>query len=129
MAREILIVDDDPDVREVMERWLTGQGFAVRVTENGDEAMQILNRTDHPGVVLLDLDMPRLNGLEVLRRIMARNIQVAVFVVSGHFDEHAFDVARKLGAKGCLHKPVDFDSLEEVLADHFGSDGGGGAAA
>lgn len=115
MPKRVLVVDDDPQVRDVMKRFLEANGFTVKLTEDGDEAVRLLQRRDHPRIMLLDLDMPRLNGLEVLRRIMAHGIDVDVLVLSGHFDRNAFDLAIRLGAKGSLHKPVDFDDLLALL--------------
>jgi two-component system OmpR family response regulator len=121
MPRRILVVDDDPDVQQVLKRFLGEDAYEVSTVDDGDAAMRRLQR-DPPDLVLLDLDMPRLNGLEVLRRISAAGIDVAVVVLSGHFDERAFELAINLGAKSYLHKPIDFKMLEATINRYLGQD-------
>jgi two-component system OmpR family response regulator len=121
MPRRILVVDDDPDVQQVLKRFLGEDAYEVSTVDDGDAAMRRLQR-DPPDLVLLDLDMPRLNGLEVLRRISAAGIDVAVIVLSGHFDERAFELAISLGAKSYLHKPIDFKMLETTINRYLGRD-------
>ena len=104
----ILIIDDDPDIRDVLSDFLAQRGYIVGTESSGRRGMKVLERNP-PDVVLLDIDMPGLNGLEVLRRIMARNIDVAVIMVSGYDDEDACRAAveanvdllfRGIGASG-----------------------------
>lgn len=118
MPRRILVVDDDPQIRNVLQRFLREEDYDVRAIDDGDQVLDSL-REAPADLVLLDLDMPRLNGLEVLRRIMAGGIEVDVIVVSGHFDERAFEIALDLGARGHLRKPVDLDTLQATLEQYF----------
>jgi DNA-binding response OmpR family regulator len=121
MPRRILVVDDDPDVQQVLRRFLGEDDYEVSTVDDGDSAMRRLQR-EPPDLVLLDLDMPRLNGLEVLRRISVAGIDVAVIVLSGHFDEKAFELAIELGAKSYLRKPIDFKLLEATIDRYLGQD-------
>ena len=121
MPRRILVVDDDPDVQQVLRRFLGEDDYEVSTVDDGDSAMRRLQR-EPPDLVLLDLDMPGLNGLEVLRRISVAGIDVAVIVLSGHSDEKAFELAIELGAKSYLRKPIDFKMLEATIDRYLGQD-------
>ncbi len=86
----------------------------MSTSADGDEAMKVL-REDPPDVVLLDIDMPKLNGLEVLRRIQSEEIKVGVIIISGHPDQEAARTSLTLGATDFIVKPFDFAYLEASL--------------
>ena len=85
-THSILIVDDDPYVRDVLEQFLSLRGYIVSTAADGFGAMDLLERQLHD-VLLLDIKMPRLSGLEVLRRILAAGMNVGVIMISGYDDE------------------------------------------
>ena len=111
---KILIADDDPQVRDVLERFLTEKGYAVSTATGGLEALEMLVEVE-PDVLLLDIEMPDLNGLEVLRRILAGGIDAEVIMVSGYDDEEACRMAIRLGAADFVTKPMDLDYLNLSL--------------
>jgi CheY-like chemotaxis protein len=108
VSRPILIVEDDPDIRQMLATLLEGQGHAVVTAVNGLEAFEMA-RTHHPALILLDLMMPMMTGQEF------RDVQLAssdisaipVIVVSAHYD--AQRIARHMRAAACVQKPLDFD--------------------
>ena len=110
--KKILIVDDDPQVVEVLRRFLENgsPGYLVRVATNGEDAVAEL-KVEAPDLVLLDLNMPRMNGVEVLRHV-DRNIPV--MIVSGNTDSAPAE-ALKLGAFAYIPKPVDFIYIEQLV--------------
>jgi len=116
----ILIVEDDPDTREMVTSLLATEGFHVVAAEDGLEALHLLRTVQHrapdvPCLVLLDLSMPRLGGHE-FRRAQLGDPNVAgvpVAVMSGATDAEAR--ALGLGAVATLTKPVDFDALLRVV--------------
>src|SRR5690348_11894164 len=119
-ARNVLVVEDDADTREMLTTLLAGQGFHAVGAEDGLEALHLLRTVRHgapdaPCLVLLDLAMPRLGGLEFRRAQLSDPIVAAVpiAVMSGAVD--AQERAEKLGAVATLGKPVDFDALLAIV--------------
>ena len=116
----VLIVEDDPEMREMLTRLLTTQGFYAVGAEDGLEALHLLRTVRHRGpqtpcLVLLDLTMPRLGG-DGFRRAQLNDPIIAgvpVAVMSGAVD--ARQRAETLGAVATLTKPIDLDFLIEVV--------------
>lgn len=113
---EVLVVDDDPDIREALALALELDGYQVASARNGLEAWELLGRTA-PSLVLLDLAMPVLDGAGLLARIRedARLRALPVVVITA-FSALAGDV-RAL-ASGCLHKPLDLDVILALASRH-----------
>jgi CheY-like chemotaxis protein len=121
----VLIVEDDPDTREMLTTLLTGEGFHAVAAEDGLEALHLLRTVRHrapdvPCLVLLDLKMPRLSGNEFRRAQLGDPIvaTVPVAVMSGAVD--AAQHAQTLGAVATLTKPIDFDALLSVVRKYCG---------
>jgi len=108
--KRILIVDDDAEVREVIVEFLGGHGFEPLQAGDGLEALLQIKRV-RPDGVILDLQMPRLGGLEALKRIHAFDAAITVVVVTAETDPHVREQALALGATAVLDKPVDFAAL------------------
>lgn len=113
----ILVVDDDQDTRLVLRDWLNWLGHDVVVAASGPEALQQLSESQFDGV-LLDLIMPEMNGLEVLRHMRARGLTTPVIIVSG-YENFGANILEE-GAQAFLVKPIDRGSLEASLSRHFG---------
>jgi DNA-binding response OmpR family regulator len=107
----VLVVDDEPMVREVLARYLEREGFAVETADDGEQALARIEERE-PDVVLLDLMLPRLDGLEVFRRIRARS-NPAVIMVTARGEETDRVVGLELGADDYIVKPF---SPREVVA-------------
>ena len=119
-AGNVLIVEDDPDTREMLAALLATEGFHAVSAEDGLEALHLLRTVRHrapdvPCLVLLDLKMPRLSGNEFRRAQLGDPIvaTVPIAVMSGAVD--AEELAATLGAVATLTKPIDFDVLLEVV--------------
>lgn len=110
--KKILIVDDDPEVVEVLRRFLekSSPGYIVNVATNGEDAIASL-LVEVPDLVLLDLSMPGMNGVEVLRHV---DRSIPVMIVSGNTDSAPAE-ALKLGAFAYIPKPVDFIYVEQLV--------------
>ena len=125
----ILVVDDDPAIRDVVADILEMSDYRVKTASNGAEALDHI-RGEQPSAVLLDLMMPIMDGWEFLRRCrrQAPCAQVPVVVMSAARDVAA--VARELGAQAYLTKPFDMDAVLEVvqhLVSHIDRNQGGEA--
>lgn len=110
----VLVVDDEPFVREVLSRFLSERGYQVDVAEDGQAALALI-RDDAPDIVLLDLKMPRLGGLELLRILRDDGAELAVITISGHADEDTARESLDLGAADFINKPFDLEYLETSL--------------
>jgi CheY-like chemotaxis protein len=122
----VLIVEDDPDTREVLTTMLATEGFHAVAAEDGLEALHLLRSVRHrapdvPCLILLDLTMPRLSGREFRRAQLGdpRVAEVPVAVMSGASDLE--QRAHDLGAVAVLPKPIDYDVLLEVVRRHCSS--------
>jgi two-component system, chemotaxis family, chemotaxis protein CheY len=114
----VLVIEDDPDMREIERAALGSAGFEVMVATNGREGLEALER-QRPCVILLDLMMPIMDGLTFLSECRKRHLadSVPVVCVSAAGPEMV-NHALSLGAIECLHKPADFDVLCERVAYH-----------
>jgi CheY-like chemotaxis protein len=110
----ILVVDDDPQVSEVLKEFLTLRGYRVRSASNGREALALLNQ-ERPKLILLDLYMPVMNGVEVMRELRASKYEGGVIVLTGSQDEKLLKEAADLGAVDVMGKPVSLERLELVM--------------
>jgi len=110
----VLIADDDADVREVLVEVFRDAGFDVLEASNGLEALLYVKR-DRPDAVVLDLMMPRLGGVEALKRIHAFNPGIRVLVVTGAIDPELHRQATLAGAAGVFSKPVSSGILVAAL--------------
>jgi CheY-like chemotaxis protein len=114
MACDILVVDDDVDIRETLLELLEGEGYSARGAANGQEALNQL-RQGPASVILLDLMMPVMDGFEFRKQQLAepvlRDIPVIVVSAGGNCERSA----RELGAYRCMRKPLDVSKLLESI--------------
>jgi DNA-binding NtrC family response regulator len=106
----MLLVDDEVRFVETLSKRLTARGFEVAQAFSGQEALSRL-ATDECDVVLLDVRMPGMDGLETLRAIRREHPLVKVILLSGHASINAAVEGMRLGASDYLLKPVDLDDL------------------
>jgi DNA-binding response OmpR family regulator len=116
MPGKALVVDDDADIREILAEQLATHGFEVLTAGNGLEALLHVKR-ERPGAVVLDLAMPRLGGLEALKRIRAFLPEAKVVIVSGYLDGEVRRQELALGAAGVLEKPISLADLLVALGE------------
>lgn len=108
---KVLVVDDEPPIRKLLRMGLGSQGYEVLDAPNGRIALELLEQG--PGLVILDLGLPDIDGLELLRSIRARNESVPIVVLSSRGDETSKVQALDLGADDYVTKPF---GMEELLA-------------
>jgi CheY-like chemotaxis protein len=101
----ILIVDDEPQVAEVLAKSLGRQGHKTTVVHSGEEALRMVN-TSTPDALFLDVSMPGINGLEVLAEVRKTRPQLAVVVITGHATAEEVEQVKKLGAVDVIPKPA-----------------------
>ena len=117
-SSRVLVVDDDAGVRDVIEQALTGEGYTVHAVTDGREALASLQH-QHPDLILLDVNMPNVDGWQVLEELRAAaGRQTAVVVMTGGYE--AQDRALSSGAQGFLGKPFELEDLLGTVEAHVG---------
>jgi DNA-binding NtrC family response regulator len=101
----ILIVDDEPQVAEVLAKSLSRQGHRTTVVHSGEDALKALGTTA-PDALFLDVSMPGVNGLDVLAEVRRTKPQLAVVVITGHATPDEVEQVKKLGAVDVIPKPA-----------------------
>lgn len=111
---KVLIADDDKNLRKVLMNELSDEGFDVDATDNGIKTMELLEKDEYD-VLLLDLNMPGLNGMDVLKKIKDLEIPTEVIILTAHATVSTAVDAMKLGAYDYLTKPFKVEVLIAVI--------------
>jgi DNA-binding NtrC family response regulator len=111
---KVLLVDDEEDFVKALAERIDMRDLNSEVALNGEQALQIVE-DEVPDVMVLDLRMPGIDGIEVLRRVKKAYPKVQVVILTGHGSDKDEKEARKLGAFEYLQKPVDIDHLVKTL--------------
>jgi FixJ family two-component response regulator len=113
-AARVLVIDDEPVVLRSCDRILTRQGMIVEGTDNGNDGLKRVS--DQPfDVMLLDLKMPEISGVEVLRRVQAAELDLSVIIITGYPSVGSAVEAMKLGAFDYIVKPFEPEQLAETV--------------
>ena len=110
MAESICIVDDEPAILNTLSSILEDEGYQISVAKSGTEALKLV-RSDPPDLILLDIWMPELDGLETLKRLRQQFPALLVIMMSGHGSIETAIKATKLGAYDYLEKPLDLEKV------------------
>ncbi|MEW6139337.1 MAG: sigma-54 dependent transcriptional regulator [Thermodesulfobacteriota bacterium] len=111
---KIVIVDDERSIRRSLEMFLAKKGYGVLTAENGESGLLIIDR-EQPDIVILDIRLPGMSGLEVLRSVRGRHPTISVIMMTAFHDMDTTIEAMKLGAYEYIHKPIDIDELEIAI--------------
>ena len=106
----VLIIDDDEVTLSLMRELLQGEGYVVNATADGPQGLSIC-RQRRPDLVVLDLALPSMNGLEVLRRIRRLDKTIAVVILTGMATPETREVVARYGVSAFLLKPVEIESF------------------
>ena len=109
------MVEDEPQIRKMLFRFLQAQGYTVSLATNGVEALEQVQK-ERPDLLLLDVNMPVMNGLEVLQQLKQQNKQLKVIMMSGTSTPEMIKSAMELGVMEFLDKPVTLKKLKESIA-------------
>ena len=114
MTNTVLVVDDEQVLAGAMGDYLSRHGYAVNVKSSGEEALRVVEQ-EPPDIVVLDYRLPRLDGLQVLRRIKENRPEIEVIILTAHGSVEGAVEAMKAGAFDYLSKPVDLEELRLVV--------------
>ncbi len=114
MKKIIFAVDDDPDIREAFQDSLSLAGYQTHTFESAEAALEMLAETE-PHIILLDLQLPGMDGLGLLERVKTTYPEIEVIIVTGHGDVSTSVKAMKLGARDYVKKPFKIDEILHIV--------------
>jgi DNA-binding NtrC family response regulator len=114
--KPILIVDDEPIVRESIRDWLKDSGYDVYTAESGEEALSLIEKQEF-GIIVIDVRLPGKTGIKVLSEIKEHKPQIKSIVITAYPSTELAAEAMKLGAVDYLIKPVNPDDLEHLIQE------------
>ncbi|MFA5903568.1 MAG: sigma-54 dependent transcriptional regulator [Desulfobacula sp.] len=110
----ILIVDDEHSILETLQMFLEEKGFSVLTADTGGKALLIFEK-EQPQIVILDIRLPDMNGLDVLKSMMEKKFPSKIIMITAFQDMETTIVAMKRGAFDYIHKPLDIDQVEQAV--------------
>ena len=114
--KPILIVDDEPIVRESIRDWLKDAGYQAETADSGEQALEMIEKQDF-SVMILDVRLPGKTGIKVLKEVKALKPQIKTIIITAYPTVEMAAEAMKLGAVDYLVKPVAPDELERLIRE------------
>ena len=115
----VLVVDDEDSIRSLLRMTLAQAGYDVEEAEDGGRAVEVLNSGDNPlmvDVIICDIRMPRVNGVEAIAYFRAQYPSLPVIVLTGYDDEQLANSLRTQGVVECLEKPAEREQILTTVA-------------
>lgn len=117
MKKTVLTVDDSRTIREMVSFTLKNVGFEVIEAENGQKAIDLINQTQKPDIIITDLNMPIMDGIEFIKHV--RNVlsmkTIPILMLTTEYTDDKKNVGREAGATGWIVKPFDPEKLIQVV--------------
>ena len=114
MDKEILLVDDEPGILKVLSISLADRGYQVMTAETGEEALEIFQEK-RPGIILTDIKMPGMDGIELLQKVKDESPDTEVIMITGHGDMELAIQSLKHEASDFITKPIHDEALDIAL--------------
>ncbi|MBI5379090.1 MAG: response regulator [Nitrospirae bacterium] len=115
MRKRILVVDDEEDICRLLTESLRREGFQVAAARSGREALTLVEQ-EPPDLIILDLAMPEMDGIETLRRLRERGVTAKVLILTAYGTAQRAREAMALGVREFIGKPFDLDRLIRIVA-------------
>ncbi|SHN68768.1 response regulator [Desulfitobacterium chlororespirans] len=112
----ILVVDDQMRVRRLLFETFKEEGHLVKMAENGNEALRVLEGYK-PDLIIMDMKMPEMNGIDTLKEIRTFNQDVQVIMMTAYGDAQTMERAQEQGVRHYISKPFDLFELRDVVRD------------
>ncbi|MHB2150553.1 response regulator [Calditrichota bacterium LG25] len=113
---KVLVVDDAPDVREMISDFLQMEGYNVVTASNGLEALEVMEK-ENPQVAVVDIEMPRMNGLEFAKKVLNQNPDFPIVIISAYVEKYSMEYISKIGIKNILRKPIKLVELSKAIKE------------
>ncbi|MCL6583082.1 MAG: response regulator [bacterium] len=114
VPKRVLVVDDEQNSREGLSKILTKEGYTVHTAENGKKALIEAENNDFD-LIITDLRMPEMDGIEVLEKLRNKNKNIGVVIVTAYGEVNSYLKAMNLGAFEYLNKPIHLEELRRVI--------------
>ena len=114
--RQVLVVDDEPSICSLMNVFLTQRGYQVQIANTGEDAL-VLFQDAIPDIVLLDISMPGMRGIDVLRRMKEISATCGVIMLSAYGDDETIQEALDMGAFCYIQKPMELTELNNRMQE------------
>ena len=115
-GKSVLIVDDEPIVRESIRDWLKDAGYHVYTAQSGEEALTLIEKQDF-SIMVLDIRLPGKTGIKVLNEVKAQRPWIRSIIITAYPSAETIAEAKKLGAIDYLVKPVNPENLEKLIKE------------
>jgi len=125
MSIHVILVDDEQDVEFIFQvhlrKWIKSNNIQFEFALSGNVALDILDsiKDDEPVIILSDINMPDMDGMELTRTVRSKHPDIPIFIVSAYNDQKHIDDALSNGVTEYFTKPVDFDGLKKSLIQVF----------
>ena len=113
--KKILVVDDEADILDLLTNRLKANNYDVVTAVDGEDALDKLSK-ERPDAILLDIMMPRIGGLDVLKKIRETDKDLPIFMITAYSNEERFKIANQFNASGFIIKSVDFQTQIEQIS-------------
>ena len=113
-AMKIAIIDDEQDMRQSISQWLALSGYDTETFASAEDALKVLG-PDYPGIVISDIKMPGMDGMQFLKKLMGTDSSLPVIMITGHGDVPMAVEAMRVGAYDFLEKPFNPDRMTEAF--------------
>lgn len=114
MKPKILVIDDEQEICDLLETFLRREGYEVVTSTSAIDGIDKV-KTENPHVICLDIRMPEMDGLEVMKKIREVNKEVTILMATAVMDDKISEEAAKLGAYDYIVKPFDLNYLKKIL--------------
>jgi len=121
LRRKVLVIDDQVGIRALLTEVFTVLGYETFAAGNGSQGLEVMDQRQ-PDLILLDMKMPGLSGIDTLRQIRTRNHAVPIILVTAYQENDMISEAEKLGVTARLVKPFDIEELQRIVRRVFGMD-------
>ena len=119
MPKKVLVADDQIHIRKIIAAKISKAGYTVITAEDGQEAVDMA-KAEKPDLIIMDIMMPRMNGIEVLKKIKKMKKEIVVIMLTAYGTLETARKAMKLGAYDYLTKPFDLFNLKPLVKEALG---------
>jgi len=120
--KKVVVIDDEPGIVEELKGYLEEEGFAVETALDGSSGLEVIERF-RPHVIVLDMKLPDIPGIEILRRVRTIYPGIRVIVSTGYVDPVLIEEAEVLGRDAFMQKPFNLETIKRELDRLFETDG------
>jgi two-component system, chemotaxis family, chemotaxis protein CheY len=116
--KKVLVVDDEHDIREILDDYLTACNMSVRTAENGQVAMSVFEEFK-PDLAVVDIQMAVMGGIEFSKKIIAENPDFPIVMITGYYNEYDISEILSIGVKEVVKKPLHLNKFYNSLQKYF----------